>query len=108
LCPRRSPGSCRNPDPSLQFLDPGERAAITLALLLDAGRLLIDEWEGRAEAERRHLLVTGTLGVMAEAHRAGLLNFEAAPARLRHTNFYFSAELVDRIRQRLSIWQGER
>src|ERR1019366_9145073 len=39
-------------DPALQFLDPGERAAITLALSLDADRLLIDEWEGRAEAER--------------------------------------------------------
>jgi predicted nucleic acid-binding protein len=94
-------------DPALQFLDPGERAAITLALLLNAGRLLIDEWDGRAEAERRHLLVTGTSGVMAEAHCAGLLDFEAALARLRHTNFYFSTELVDRIRQRLSIWQGE-
>ncbi len=30
-------------DPALQFLDPGERAAITLALSLDAKRLLIDE-----------------------------------------------------------------
>jgi predicted nucleic acid-binding protein len=95
------------PDAALEFLDPGERAAITLALSLDAGRLLIDEWEGRAEAERRRLLVTGTLGVMAEAHRAGLLDFEAALARLRHTNFYFSAELVDRVRRRLSTWQEE-
>ena len=51
-------------DPALQFLDGGERAAITLALSLDAGRLLIDEWEGRAEAERRHLRVTGTLGIL--------------------------------------------
>ena len=49
-----------------------------------------------------HLLVTGTLGVLAEAHRAGLLNFEAALARLRQTNFYLSAELVDRVRKRLS------
>ena len=35
-------------EPALQFLDPGERAAITLALSLVADRLLIDEWEGRA------------------------------------------------------------
>jgi predicted nucleic acid-binding protein len=90
------------PDIALQFLDPGERAAIALALSLDAGRLLIDEWEGRAEAVRRHLLVTGTLGVMAEAHRVGVLDFEAALARLSQTNFYLSAELVDRIRRRLS------
>jgi len=56
-------------DPALQPLDPGERAAIILALSLHADRLLIDEWEGRAEAEHRHLLVTGTLGVLAEAHQ---------------------------------------
>lgn len=43
-------------DPAIQFLDPGERAAITLALSLDADRLLIDEWErhrGRAPASAR-------------------------------------------------------
>ena len=33
-------------EPALQFLDPGERAAITLALSLVADRLLIDEWKG--------------------------------------------------------------
>ena len=94
-------------DPSLQFLDPGERAAITLALSLDADRLLIDEWEGRAEAERRHLFVTGTLGILAEAHQQGLLDFEAALTRLRQTNFYMSAALVNRVHQRLSTGRGE-
>jgi len=57
-------------DPALQFLDVGEHAAITLALSVGADRLLIDEQARRAEAERRHLLVTGTLGVLAEAHFA--------------------------------------
>jgi predicted nucleic acid-binding protein len=99
------------PDPpseeSLRFLDPGERAAIALALSVDAERLLIDEQAGRAEAERRHLLVTGTLGVLAEAHRAGLLDFEQALARLGRTNFYVSAELVDRVRRRLSTGEGK-
>src|SRR5690242_3683282 len=52
-------------DPKLEFLDPGERAAITLAMAVRADRLLMDEWDGRAEAERRHLYVTGTLGVLA-------------------------------------------
>ena len=91
------------PDPpsdlTLLFLDAGERAAITLALVAD--RVLIDEQAGRAEAERRHLLVTGTLGVLAEAHRSGLLDFEAALARLRLTTFYISAALVDTVRRRL-------
>ena len=89
-------------DPAFQLLDPGERAAIVLALSLHADRLLIDEWDGRAEAERRHLLVTGTLGVLAEAHQQHLLDFEMALARLRLTNFYMSAELVDGIRRRMS------
>ena len=88
-------------DPALQFLDAGGHAAIALALSVSADRLLIDEQAGRAEAERRHLLVTGTLGVLAEAHRAGLLDFETALTRLRQTNFYLSGELVDQIRRRL-------
>jgi predicted nucleic acid-binding protein len=89
-------------DPALGFLDAGEHAAITLALSVNANRLLIDEQAGRAEAERRHLLVTGTLGVLAEAHRAGLLDFEVALAQLQQTNFYVSADLVARVRLRVS------
>src|SRR6185437_318524 len=48
-------------DPTLAFLDPGERAAIALALVLRTDRLLIDDWDGRTEAKRRRLRVTGTL-----------------------------------------------
>jgi predicted nucleic acid-binding protein len=69
-------------DPTLATLDAGERAAITLALSLHADVLLIDDWEGRAEAVRRYLRVTGTLGVLANAHQHQLLNFENALARL--------------------------
>jgi predicted nucleic acid-binding protein len=93
------------PDPpsdrTMEFLDPGERAAISLAISLSAERLLIDDWDGREEAARRHLLVTGTLGVLADAHLAGLIDFEAVLAKLRDTNFYLSPELVDRVRRRL-------
>lgn len=103
----RPPHWCEiRPDPAfdsaLRFLDPGERAAIALAISVDADRLLIDEQAGRAEAERRHLVVTGTLGVLAEAHRAGLLEFETALEKLRNSNFYLAATLVDTIRLRLS------
>ena len=45
-------------------LDLGERAAIALAGAIHADLLLIDEAAGRAEAKRRNLRVTGTLGVL--------------------------------------------
>jgi len=89
-------------DPTLSWLDHGESTAISLALSLDAGRVLIDDWDGRAEAVRRNLRVTGTLGVLVLAHRRGLLDFETALARLSQTNFFLSAELVRLVRLRLS------
>jgi predicted nucleic acid-binding protein len=89
-------------DPALGSLDPGESAAINLARSLNAGRILMDDWDGRAEAVLRNLHVIGTLGVLVLAHRRGLLDFEAALARLTQTNFYLSAELVRLVRHRLS------
>jgi|SRR5687768_3189249 predicted nucleic acid-binding protein len=89
-------------DPRLDFLDPGERAAINLALSVGADRLLIDDWKARAEAERCQLHATGTLGVLADAHLAGLLDFETALGQLRCTNFYMSDALVEGLRQRLT------
>jgi predicted nucleic acid-binding protein len=94
------------PDPpsdgTLNALDPGERAAITLAFSLGASRLLIDDFAGRAEAERLNLQVTGTLGVLAEAHRKHLLNFDEAVTRLTNTTFYLSPRVVARVRRLLS------
>jgi predicted nucleic acid-binding protein len=88
-------------DPTLPFLDPGESAALTLAELLKADQVLIDDWAGRTEAERRRLHVTGTLGVLADAHLAGLLHFDSALVRLRTTNFRLSAEVERLVRRRL-------
>jgi predicted nucleic acid-binding protein len=90
------------PDPTLDFLDPGESAALTLAQLLDADELLIDDRVGRAEAARRNLRVTGTLGVLADAHLAGLLDLEQAITRLQSTNFRLDPELERIVRRRIS------
>jgi predicted nucleic acid-binding protein len=54
-------------------LDPGEAAAIALALLRGADLLLIDDLDGRRAATARGLSIRGTLGVLVEATRAGLL-----------------------------------
>ena len=55
-------------------LDLGERVAIALAETMRADLLLIDEAAGRAEAKRRHLRVTGTLGVLRSGVEQGLVN----------------------------------
>jgi len=78
-------------------LDLGEREAIALAHLLGADLLLIDELSGRAEARRRHLRVTGTLGILRAAAEKGLLDVPEVLARLRETSFYVDEHLISSI-----------
>jgi predicted nucleic acid-binding protein len=68
-------------------LGPGEREAIALSQELQADALLLDEWDGRTEAERRHLTVVGTLRVLGDAAEHDLVDLPAALAQLRATNF---------------------
>lgn len=75
-------------------LDPGEREAITLAQALGADLLLIDEALGRAEARRRNLRVTGTLGILRTAAERGLIQVPKVLARLRETSFYVDDKLI--------------
>lgn len=75
-------------------LDPGEREAITLAQILGADLLLIDEVLGRAEARRRSLRVTGTLGILRAAAERDLIHVPAVLARLRETSFYVDDKLI--------------
>lgn len=58
----------------LAELDRGEAEAIVLAQELRADWVLMDERPGRRVAAQRHLRVTGTLGVLLEAKRSGLLD----------------------------------
>jgi predicted nucleic acid-binding protein len=75
-------------DPYLQNLGSGEREAILLAEELSADLLLLDGRRGRAEAARRRLRATGTLGVLAQADQRGLVNAPEAYRRLiSETNF---------------------
>jgi predicted nucleic acid-binding protein len=89
----RSPGSLVT-DSSL---GPGESEAISLALELKADLLLVDERDGTAEAKRRGLAVTGTLGVIEMAAAADLLSLSDAIAALRKTTFRGSKDLIDDI-----------
>jgi predicted nucleic acid-binding protein len=81
-------------DDGMVHLDPGERAAITLAQSEPDALLLIDEAAGRLEASRRGILNTGTLGVLRAAAFREFLDLPTALARLLETNFRISMELV--------------
>lgn len=74
-------------------LGAGEIEAISLAEELEADAILIDDWDGRQEALRRHLTVLGTLRVLADAFDDGLVDLRVAVDRLRRTNFRASEEL---------------
>lgn len=87
---------------ALAQLDLGESQAIALASELGAGVLLIDELAGRKEAARRGLKVAGTLSVLDDADRVGLLTFDEAIARLRKTSFRVSQAVLAEIEQKRS------
>lgn len=83
-------------------LDLGESEAIALAVEMHADVLLIDDLAGRQEAVRRGLRVAGTLSVLDDADKAGLVNFDEAIAQLRKTTFRVSEAIVSEIMQRRS------
>lgn len=83
----------------LPRLDPGEIEAIALAAELAADVILIDEMAGRREAERQGLPVAGTLSVLDDADRQGLLVFEEAITALQSTSFRISRRVLEGIRR---------
>ena len=78
-------------------LDLGERAAIALAETMRADLLLIDEAAGRAEAKRRQLRVTGTLGVLRSGAEQGLVNVPDLLERLKATSFYLDETFLSAV-----------
>jgi len=84
----------------LRHLDEGESEAIALAAEMCADVLLMDEHAGRQEAVRRGLKVAGTLSVLDEAEKAGLVEFDEAVADLQKTSFRVSQAVLAAIRAR--------
>jgi predicted nucleic acid-binding protein len=82
------------PDPSLNYLDAGEREAIALAEEIHADQLLLDEAEARREAARRKLPFIGTLGVLRAAARREFIDLGAALVQLQQTTFHVDSELI--------------
>jgi len=78
-------------------LGDGERQAIALAVELSADALLMDDRDGRREAEKRNCAVLGTLRVLTDAAAYGLADLRIALDRLRLTNFRADERLIQRI-----------
>jgi predicted nucleic acid-binding protein len=81
-------------------LGAGEREAIALAREFQAPLLLIDDADGRAEAERQALTATGTLGILEAAAMHRLVDLPGALARLQATTFRARAELFQDLLER--------
>jgi predicted nucleic acid-binding protein len=99
-----------SPDPALaKSLDPGEAAAIQLAIEIKAHLLLIDERVGRYEATRRGVAVVGALGVLREGFRRGFVaDPMAAVAAMRSGGFRVSKRLIDEFQEGIeAIRQGK-
>lgn len=79
----------------LPHLDPGEAAAISLAVEFGAA-LLIDERDGRREAQSRGLIVVGAVGVLERAATAGLISdLAAVHAQIRRLRFHIADAILE-------------
>ena len=77
-------------------LGPGESEVLALAQTLPEALVLFDDEVARAEARRLKLRLRGTLGVLVQAYRQGLLPFDQAEL------------LIQEIAARPDIWIGAR
>ena len=93
-------------DATLAHLGDGEREAIVLAESLGA-TLIMDERDGRVEAARRGLALTGLIGTLLDAGERGLVDLPQALARLQGTTFHLSPALVKRLGRRVNANKRE-
>ncbi|MDZ7962568.1 MAG: DUF3368 domain-containing protein [Aulosira sp. DedQUE10] len=87
-------------DETLNALDAGEQAAISLAQALPADLLIIDERLGRKVASERGLPIIGTLGILDEAATQGFIDLAETIAQLQQTNFRVSRRIIQALLQR--------
>lgn len=90
-------------DPQLARLDLGERQAIQLAKREHADLLLMDEKLGVRIAREQGLAVTGTLGVLLQAAKRGLVDVGRALTALQATDFRCSRQVIEEVRRRATL-----
>jgi predicted nucleic acid-binding protein len=59
--------------------------------------ILLDDKVARRVALREKMNVKGTLGIVADAARANLLDFAATVKQLQHTNMHLKQEVIDEV-----------
>jgi predicted nucleic acid-binding protein len=78
-------------------LDFGERQALALAREIHADLVLLDDKVARRIALTELMNVKGTLGIVAEAGKAGLLDFVETVKQLQHTSVHLDQDVVDEV-----------
>jgi predicted nucleic acid-binding protein len=81
-------------DETLNALDLGEQAAITLTQTLPADLLIIDERLGRQMASDLELPIIGTLGILDAAANQDWIDLADALTQLQRTNFRVSRRII--------------
>jgi predicted nucleic acid-binding protein len=98
------------PDIAALPLDAGEKQTLHLALVEKADLVLLDEMKAREEAVARGLTVKGTLGVIVEAHRAGMLGLDEVEtiidAIIARDDTWIAEDLCRRVLTRLKPLSG--
>jgi predicted nucleic acid-binding protein len=89
-------------------LDLGERQALAIAKDLHADLVLLDDKVARSLARREMTNVKGTLGIMADASKANLLDFVESVEQLQHTSMHLDQEIVDEVVREYKRWLHER
>ena len=84
-------------DKEFEGLDFGERQALALAKERTADLVLLDDNVARKYAQSAGLKVKGTLGIVAEASMAGLVDFVETVEALQRTSMHLDPELVDEV-----------
>jgi predicted nucleic acid-binding protein len=93
-------------NPDLIRLDPGERAAIQLALHIQADLLIVDDKPARQAATGLGIKITGLLGILNEAATLGELDLSVTVNRLLYeTNFRASSSLIQTLLKKHGVNQ---
>jgi len=83
-----------------QKADPGETAAIALAIELQPDYIVVDDLKGRKIARANHLRIIGTVGIIELAYQQGLLDLKTKLDELLKTNFHIDEIIIQQVLDR--------